>query len=166
MEKECIKCNVIKQESDYRDGRNQCKNCETKMRRERRERQRKEDPEFDKQYRQSEVKRKRRQEKENKLIGFKDRLRKNIRSAFRKRGYTKKSSTYMILGESYENVKLHFESKFVEGMSWDNMSEWDIDHIIPLSSVNTEEEYLRLCHYTNLQPLWREDNKKKGSKIL
>ena len=32
--------------------------------------------------------------------------------------------------------------------------------------LKTEEEIYRLCHYTNLQPLWAEDNLKKGSKIL
>ena len=50
-------------------------------------------------------------------------------------------------------------------MNWDNRSEWHIDHIVPLSSANTEEELIRLCHYTNLQPLWAEDNLKKGGKL-
>ena len=51
-------------------------------------------------------------------------------------------------------------------MSWENQGKWHIDHITPLSSAKTEEEVYRLCHYTNLQPLWAEDNLKKGSKIL
>jgi hypothetical protein len=37
-------------------------------------------------------------------------------------------------------------------MSWDNLGEWHIDHIIPLASANTEKEMIDLCHYTNLQP--------------
>jgi hypothetical protein len=49
-------------------------------------------------------------------------------------------------------------------MTWDNQGKWHIDHIIPLSSGNTEEEIIKLCHYTNLQPLWAIDNMKKGSK--
>jgi len=56
------------------------------------------------------------------------------------------------------------EHQFKEGMNWDNQGKWHIDHIIPLSSGNTEEEIIKLCHYTNLQPLWAIDNMKKGSK--
>ena len=63
-------------------------------------------------------------------------------------------------------LKEHLELQFVDGMSWDNRSEWHIDHIIPLSSAKTDEEIYKLCHYTNLQPLWAEDNLKKSNKIL
>jgi hypothetical protein len=51
-------------------------------------------------------------------------------------------------------------------MNWSNRKEWHIDHIIPLSSAKTEEELLKLFHYTNLQPLWANDNIKKSNKIL
>ena len=52
-------------------------------------------------------------------------------------------------------------------MSWDNYGlyngdlnyGWDVDHIIPLSSANTEEELINLCHYTNLQPLCSHTNR-------
>jgi hypothetical protein len=49
-------------------------------------------------------------------------------------------------------------------MCWDNQGKWHIDHIIPLSSGKTEDDIIKLCHYTNLQPLWAIDNMKKGSK--
>ena len=64
-----------------------------------------------------------------------------------------------------EFLKEHLESQFIDGMGWDNRVEWHIDHIIPLSSAKTEDELYRLCHYTNLQPLWAEDNLKKGNKF-
>jgi hypothetical protein len=37
---------------------------------------------------------------------------------------------------------------------------------MPLSSAKTEEELYKLCHFTNLQPMWASDNIKKGAKIL
>ena len=46
------------------------------------------------------------------------------------------------------------------------MGEWQIDHIIPLSSAITKEEIYKLCYYTNLQPLWKIDNIKKSNKII
>ena len=52
-------------------------------------------------------------------------------------------------------------------MSWDLMGKHiHIDHIIPLSYAKTEEEIYKLCYYTNLQPLWAEDNLKKSGKLL
>ena len=71
-----------------------------------------------------------------------------------------------LLGCSYEEVREHLSKQFTEGMSWDNYGEWHIDHIIPLASATTEEEVLKLYHYTNLQPLWAKDNLSKGCKIL
>ena len=70
------------------------------------------------------------------------------------------------MGCSYEFLKEHLEKQFVDGMSWENRSEWHIDHIIPLSSAKNEDEIYKLCHYTNLQPLWAIDNIKKGKKLL
>lgn len=36
---------------------------------------------------------------------------------------------------------------------------WDIDHIVPLSTATTEEDLIRLNHYTNLQPLCSKVNR-------
>jgi hypothetical protein len=65
-------------------------------------------------------------------------------------------------------LKKYIESKFKEGMSWDNYGVygWHLDHIIPLSSAKNEEELKSLCHYTNLQPLWAFDNLSKFNKII
>ena len=54
------------------------------------------------------------------------------------------------------------ENQFIDGISWENYGEWHIDHIIPLSTSKSIEEINRLCHYTNLQPLWAFDNLSKG----
>jgi len=92
-------------------------------------------------------------------------LKHNIRQAIRRslisKGYKKKFSSEQILGCSIELFKTYLESKFEPWMDWDNKGlydgtpnyGWDIDHIIPLSSVKTEEELLKLNHFSNLQPL-------------
>jgi hypothetical protein len=54
-------------------------------------------------------------------------------------------------------------------MTWDNWAKhgWHIDHIRPLVSFDlTDESQLKeAMHYTNLQPLWAEDNHRKHAKI-
>jgi 5-methylcytosine-specific restriction endonuclease McrA len=71
-----------------------------------------------------------------------------------------------LVGITPKELKEHLEKQFFQGMSWGNYGEWHIDHIIPLSSAKTEDEIYKLCHYTNLQPLWAEDNLRKGNKLI
>lgn len=97
-------------------------------------------------------------------------LHKNVRNRVKKylmlENFVKQNKTFEIIGCSPKFLKEYIEKKFTEGMSWELMGKHiHIDHIIPLSSAKTEEEVYKLCHYTNLQPLWAEDNLKKGSKI-
>lgn len=77
---------------------------------------------------------------------------------------TKSNKTFNIIGCTPFELKVYLEEQFTYGMGWENHGEWHIDHIIPLSSAKTDEEIYKLCHYTNLQPLWSYDNIKKGSK--
>jgi hypothetical protein len=63
-------------------------------------------------------------------------------------------------------LREHLEKQFKDGMTWDNYGSWHIDHIIPLSSAKNIEEITKLCHYTNLQPLWASENLSKGNKII
>lgn len=77
-----------------------------------------------------------------------------IRKSIKRRGYTKKSKTYEILGCDWNTLKEHIESNFDENMNWENQGTyWDIDHIIPMSSAKSEEDAIKLNHYTNLCPL-------------
>jgi len=92
------------------------------------------------------------------------RCRARILGAFRNNGFTKRSSTGDLVGCSFEFLKNYLEERFLPGMTWDNRSEWHIDHIIPVASAKNEEEVVKLFHYTNLQPLWAKDNHKKGAK--
>lgn len=88
-----------------------------------------------------------------------------IRGSISRMGYTKKAKSTTILGCSFPQFKKHIEEKFVDGMTWLNHGEWHIDHIKPLSTANTEEEVLKLNHYTNLQPLWAVKNLQKGDNV-
>lgn len=100
-------------------------------------------------------------------------IRKNLRGRLSnavKHGH-KKGSAVKDLGCSISEFKLYLESKFVMGMTWNNYGRtngcWQIDHILPLTKfdLTDREQLLRACHYTNLQPLWKIDNIKKGNKI-
>ena len=96
---------------------------------------------------------------------LRSRLRSRTNSFFKYKGYKKKTSTEKILGANWKTVESFMEAKFVDGMNWDNIGEWHIDHIIPLSYAETEKETIKLCHYTNLQPLWAFDNLSKGNSL-
>jgi hypothetical protein len=86
----------------------------------------------------------------------------------KKNNISKKNKTFDIVGCTPEFLREYIEQKFTEGMSWDNYGRngWHVDHIIPLSSAKNESEIYKLCHYTNLQPLWESENIKKSNKIL
>ena len=100
------------------------------------------------------------------------RLKANLRSRLVNvlKGKTKTGSAIRDLGCSVEELVSYLESKFQLGMSWENYgreeNQWSIDHIQPLSSFNLEdrEQFLKACHYTNLQPMWHKENIKKGQK--
>jgi hypothetical protein len=73
-----------------------------------------------------------------------------------------------LIGCNGEDLKKYLSKLFTEHMTLNNYGEWEIDHIKPVSSFNlNNEDELRKCfHYTNLQPLWREDNRRKSNKII
>lgn len=81
---------------------------------------------------------------------------------------SKSGSAVRDLGCIIGELKVHLESLFQPGMSWDNHGEWHIDHIRPLASfdLTDRDQFLQACHYTNLQPLWAIDNLRKGARNL
>ena len=96
----------------------------------------------------------------------------NIRSAvntsLKRRKITKHSPTFDALGYTGHDLVAHLESQFKEGMSWENRSEWHIDHIRPIASFDyssTDDESFKECWaLENLQPLWASENISKGTK--
>jgi hypothetical protein len=103
-------------------------------------------------------------------INFKiaNNLRNRLRQALKDN--QKSGSAVKDLGCSIPELKTHLESKFQDGMTWDNWSPtgWHIDHIKPLASFNliNRKEFLKANHYTNLQPMWAEENFKKGKNAI
>lgn len=106
-----------------------------------------------------------REARKDNLIYFKDRIRNMISHSFRRKGYTKKSNTYKILGADYYIVWKHLKETWYRNYGREyNNEPYEIDHIKPLTTAKTEEEVIKLCHYTNLQLLTPEDNLKKSDK--
>jgi hypothetical protein len=94
-------------------------------------------------------------------------IRTRVINFLKLKNITKNNGTFDIVGCSPEFLKEYIENQFTEGMSWELMGQHiHIDHIVPLSSANTEEEIYKLCHYTNLQPLWAKNNLKKSNKLI
>ena len=98
-----------------------------------------------------------------------NRLAKNLRNRLRqaiKKNY-KNGSAVSDLGCSVAELVIYLESKFQTGMSWSNygvgINRWGIDHIRPLDSFNLTDrsQLLQACHYTNLQPMWTQENSRK-----
>jgi len=95
-------------------------------------------------------------------------LRCRINEMLRKQFIIKDTTSFSLVGCSIEYFLSYIESKFKSGMTWDNhgIKGWHIDHIIPLASAgNDKEQAKRLCHYTNLQPLWWHENLSKKDKF-
>jgi len=89
----------------------------------------------------------------------------------RKYRTTKCAPTMTLAGCTTEFLVQYLQSKFQPGMSWDNYGhgkgKWNVDHIRPCASFDlTDPEQQRQCfHFSNLQPLWHEENMAKSDKI-
>ena len=90
------------------------------------------------------------------------------------RNKAKRGSAVRLLGCSPEEACRHIERQFKLSMSWDNWGaglngdrEWHVDHINPLASfdLTDPEQLAQACHYTNLQPLWADDNRQKKARL-
>ena len=95
-----------------------------------------------------------------------ERARTRIRGVFRRRSIPKQGTTKELLGlEDWKDLSSHIEANFLDGMTWDNQAQWDIDHIRPCSTFDLEsnEEQLKVCfNWMNLRPLWKRLNEQKG----
>lgn len=85
-------------------------------------------------------------------------------------GARKRKSLTDSLPYSLTDLKIHLESKFLPGMTWDNygIEGWHIDHIVPHSNFEYDSldhsDFLACWALENLQPMWAKDNISKGNK--
>ena len=103
--------------------------------------------------------------KENEGFRLKENLRHRIYLALK--GTVKSKKTMDLIGISINEFWLYLQSKFKPGMTKENYGKWHLDHIIPCSSfdLSKSEEQAKCFHYSNIQPLWAEENLRKGAKL-
>jgi hypothetical protein len=179
MNKVCTKCKESKPLSEfskkkgYKDGiYSRCRSCENEDRRDYVSKNKEKVKLITDKYYKNNKKRinehRRIYQKKRRNSDYLFKLKHSIRGlthkAFSRNGFTKKSKTKDLLGCEFDLAKEHIEKQFTKGMDWSNYGDWHIDHIIPLCSADNKEDLIKLCHYTNLQPLWAEDNLSKGGK--
>lgn len=173
----CIGCNIRKPIGEfYRVADTRCKECEKVRMKEYRtnfpdkrkgtkDKWRKNNPTLIKEYKREHIKRRMKRDPVFRAICT---MRTRLSSYAKKKNIKKNDGFMKVIGITPEGFRDHIASMFQEGMSWDNygLFTWHLDHIIPISNATTVEELERLSHYTNIQPLWREDNLDKSNKIL
>ena len=101
--------------------------------------------------------------RKNTVLRIMDHQKNRIRVICREKGLKKTITFKEIFGIDQDGFRIHMESKFYSGITWENYSNkmWEVDHIIGLKNIQTFEDLIRLCHYTNTQPLLIEDHKNK-----
>jgi hypothetical protein len=83
----------------------------------------------------------------------------------------KSARTKELIGCTAEELRRHIEKQWKPGMTWQNTGSgpgrWQVDHIMPCSSFDlTDPAQQRRCfHFTNLRPLWAEENMQKRAAI-
>ena len=96
--------------------------------------------------------------KNNPVYNLQCRLRSRLRDCLFRQTMTE--STSNLLGCTWDHLKVHIEKQFHAGMTWENMGEWHVDHIIPCSAFKDDlQETQKIAFwYQNLQPLWARKN--------
>ena len=82
--------------------------------------------------------------------------------------FKKTSKMKDIVNYSANDLRIHIENKFIDGMRWNNHGDWHIDHIKPIAQFLKEgiTDPVIINALDNLQPLWAKDNMSKGDKYV
>lgn len=101
------------------------------------------------------------------IFHFKSQIRHLINQSFRRWGIQKRGKTEDIVGCDFSTFNEYLLKTYKDnyGVEWDGKEEVHVDHIIPLSTANTEEDILKLCNFKNLQLLKAKDNLDKKDKL-
>jgi len=103
-----------------------------------------------------------------------NKLKHNMRcllsTKLRNKGLSKfRYKTFDLLGYTVDDLIKHLESRFQEGMTWDNYGKWEMDHVIPDSWFNyesmTDNDFKKSWSLENLQPMWASLNRSKGNRF-
>jgi hypothetical protein len=89
----------------------------------------------------------------------------NICRALKTQGYTKKTKTYNILKCDYNFFITWLNGIASNGYTY-GIGDLQLDHVIPISLAETEEEMLLLSHYSNYQLLSADENQSKGNRYV
>jgi hypothetical protein len=104
----------------------------------------------------------------NHVAALKCRMRARIYAALRAHldGSTRKAiGAVALIGCTMQELAAHLEAQFLPGMTWQNRRQWHVDHIRPCCTFDLSDptEQRKCFHFTNLQPLWAADNRRKSS---
>lgn len=108
----------------------------------------------------------RRRRKQDPVIAMQARLSRLHRHALARVGAIKRSPTLETLGYTAPQLAMHVERQFLPGMNWQNMDRWELDHIIPSSEAQNENDVIALNQLSNLRPMWSTDNNRKKNRRL
>lgn len=105
-------------------------------------------------------------EETDEFYKFKRLIRDCVLKSFKRKNHRKNSYAKEIIGTDFETAWNYLKETWKKNYGIEYNGElYHIDHIIPLSTAKTEEDVIRLCHYTNLQLLKPEDNLEKSDKL-
>ena len=97
---------------------------------------------------------------------FKRLIRDCVLKSFKRTNHRKSSYAREIIGIDFDQAWEYLKNTWKKNYGKEYNGElYHIDHIIPLSIAKTEEDVIKLCHYTNLQLLKPEDNLEKSDKL-
>jgi len=104
----------------------------------------------------------------DKKYNLNNRISKAIRKSLR--GNKRGRHWEDLVGYTVEQLIKSLQGKFKNGMGWNNMGKWHVDHKIPISAFNfkspSDIDFKKCWALDNLQPLWKIDNLEKKDKLI